>query len=200
MSSNLAINRICQNCGKEFVARTTVTRYCGDSCAKKGYKKSKRVERYNPINEETLRIKRLQLEELKAREFLSVSQAAKVLGCSRQNVYKLIRSGKLPAKNLLLKKTMIKRVDIDRLFEPEKTPTGVLLEYMLGEIEKLKSQAVPSGITSKHYYSLSEVRNKYGISQSGLDRVLSNNRIEKISQGRQVYVLKSDIDKILKGV
>lgn len=88
MSSNLAINRICQNCGKEFVARTTVTRYCGDSCAKKGYKKSKRKERYNPINEETLRIKRLQLEELKAREFLSVSQAAKVLGCSRQNVYK----------------------------------------------------------------------------------------------------------------
>ena len=185
MSSNLAINRICQNCGKEFVARTTVTRYCGDSCAKKGYKKSKRKERYNPINEETLRIKRLQLEELKAREFLSVSQAAKVLGCSRQNVYKLIRSGKLPAKNLLLKKTMIKRVDIDRLFEPEKTPTGVLLEYMLGEIEKLKSQAVPSEITSK---------------QSGLDRVLNSNRIEKIRQGRQVYVLKSDIDKILKGV
>lgn len=90
MSSNLAINRICQNCGKEFVARTTVTRYCGDSCAKRGYKKSKREDALKPINEETLRLKRLQLEELKVREFLSVSQTSKVLSLSPHVVPKIL--------------------------------------------------------------------------------------------------------------
>ena len=38
MSSNIAIQRICQHCGKEFTARTTVTQYCSDDCAKRAYK------------------------------------------------------------------------------------------------------------------------------------------------------------------
>lgn len=200
MSSNIRINRICQNCGKEFVARTTVTRYCGDSCAKKGYKKSKRVEVFKPINEETIRLRRLQMEELKAREFLSVSQAAKILGCCRQNVYKLIRSGKLPAKNLLLKKTMVRRTDIDRLFEPERSQADILIGYLSGELDKLKNGGIPLPANKKGYSSLSEIRQKYGISQSGLDAILTKNKIERIKEGRQVYVLQRDIDKLLKSV
>uniref|UniRef100_UPI0028B10B01 hypothetical protein n=1 Tax=Sphingobacterium multivorum TaxID=28454 RepID=UPI0028B10B01 len=38
MSSNIKIKKICQQCGQEFIARTTVTKYCGDNCAKKAYK------------------------------------------------------------------------------------------------------------------------------------------------------------------
>ena len=42
MSSNIHIPKTCQFCGKAFIARTTVTKYCGNSCAKKAYKKRKR--------------------------------------------------------------------------------------------------------------------------------------------------------------
>lgn len=197
MSSNITVNRICQHCGKEFVARTTVTRYCGDSCAKRGYKKSKRAEELRPINEETLRLKRLQLEALKARDYLSVTEAGKVLGCSRQNVYKLIRSGRLPAKNLLLKKTIIKRTDLDRLFEPEKSQTDILLSYLSDEIDKLKKESIAN---KKKYTSLSEVRQEYGISQSALDVILTRNKIVRVKEGRQVYVLRHEIEKLLKSV
>ena len=38
MASNIKVQKICQQCGKEFTARTTVTRCCGDACAKKAYK------------------------------------------------------------------------------------------------------------------------------------------------------------------
>ncbi|MFA6334291.1 MAG: CHC2 zinc finger domain-containing protein [Bacteroidales bacterium] len=31
MGSNIRVQRICQYCGKEFTARTTVTKYCGDT-------------------------------------------------------------------------------------------------------------------------------------------------------------------------
>ncbi|GAA4440259.1 hypothetical protein GCM10023091_23650 [Ravibacter arvi] len=140
------------------------------------------------------------MEELKAREFLSVSQVAKILGCCRQNVYKLIRSGKLPAKNLLLKKTMIRRTDIDRLFEPERLQADVLIGYLSSELDKLKSGGTPLPANKKGYSSLSEIRQKYGISQSGLDAVLTKNKIERIKEGRQVYVLQRDIDKLLKSV
>jgi predicted DNA-binding transcriptional regulator AlpA len=38
MSSNLHLKRICEHCGNVFTARTTVTKFCSDDCAKKNYK------------------------------------------------------------------------------------------------------------------------------------------------------------------
>jgi len=55
-------------------------------------------------NKETQRIKNQPIEELKALEFLTVTQVSKLIGCSRQAVYNLINTGKLKATNILLKK------------------------------------------------------------------------------------------------
>jgi excisionase family DNA binding protein len=56
------------------------------------------------------------LESLKHREFLNVQQVCKLLGCSKQTVYRLIHSGRLKAVNLACKKTTIKRAALDNLF------------------------------------------------------------------------------------
>lgn len=45
MCSNLYIPKTCKHCGNAFTARTTVTKYCGDSCAKRAYKARKRKEK-----------------------------------------------------------------------------------------------------------------------------------------------------------
>jgi len=45
MSSNIEIERICQHCDKDFIAKTTVTKYCSDDCAKRAYKARKRAEK-----------------------------------------------------------------------------------------------------------------------------------------------------------
>jgi len=45
MSSNLYIPKTCKHCGKAFTARTTVTKYCSDMCAKREYKARKRNEK-----------------------------------------------------------------------------------------------------------------------------------------------------------
>lgn len=116
MSSNIRVQRICQHCGDEFEARTTVTKYCGDSCAKKAYKVRKRNEKIEASNQATSRIRIQPLEEIKAKEFLTVKDAAKLLNCCRQTVYTLINSGTLKAVNIKVKKTLIKRSEIDRLF------------------------------------------------------------------------------------
>lgn len=115
MSSNIKVQRICQHCGKEFTARTTKTQYCGDICAKRAYKIRLRASKVEASNKETHLIKTKPIEELKTKEFLSVRDVSKLLGCSRQCVYNLIKSGKLKATNIQIKKTIVKRADIDEL-------------------------------------------------------------------------------------
>ena len=117
MSSNIRIQRICQHCGNEFTAHTTVTKFCSQRCASRNYKKRERAALIAQSVEETNAIRNRPIEELKQREFLSVRQVSQLLGCSRQNVYKLIRAGKLKATNILKKKTIIRRADIDQIFE-----------------------------------------------------------------------------------
>ncbi|MFL5739313.1 MAG: helix-turn-helix domain-containing protein [Flavisolibacter sp.] len=116
MSSNIRVNKICVYCRNEFEARKTTSKTCSDHCAKMYYKERQRTAKIEVAKAETERIKSKPVQELKEKEFLTVTQVSKLLNCSRQNVYKLINNGKLKATNLLLKKTIVKRSDIDKLF------------------------------------------------------------------------------------
>ena len=116
MSSNIRLTRICQHCEKEFIAKTTVTKYCGDNCAKRAYKVRKRNEGIQKSNIETVLIRSIPVEQIKLKEFLSVRETCLLLGASKPTVYRLINSGKLIAHKLTPKKTIVKRVDIDKLF------------------------------------------------------------------------------------
>jgi len=116
MSSNIEVQRICQHCGKEFTARTTVTQYCSDNCAKRAYKTRVKAAKIEASNTET-RIKRTQpIEELKVKEFLTVREVARLLNCSLRSAYYYIDRGSLKAVNLGQRITRVKRSEIDKLF------------------------------------------------------------------------------------
>ena len=182
MSSNIEIERICQHCNKDFIAKTTVTRYCSDDCAKKAYKARKRAEKIGVSVAETQQIRQKPIEDLKAREFLTVMQVSKLIGCSKQNVYKLINTGKLKATNILIKKTIVKRSEIDKLFESK---------------EKVKlTQLKPMEIAE--CYTISEIQEKFKISQSALQNIIKRNNIQKMQEGKFVYVSQDIIDNIFK--
>jgi len=110
------VQRICEFCGKEFTAHKTITRYCSHTCNGKAYKRSVKELRIELNNKETKQVITKPIEELKAKEFLSVREAAILLGCSRQCMYSLINSGKVKGVNLMIKKTIIPRAEIDKLF------------------------------------------------------------------------------------
>jgi excisionase family DNA binding protein len=116
MSSNLQVQRICQHCGNEFTARTTVTQYCSLACASKAHKAKKRAERVEASNKETLVIKAKPLEVIKAKEFLTVREVASLLNCSVRSAYHYIESGTIKAVNLGQRTTRVKRTEIDKLF------------------------------------------------------------------------------------
>ncbi|MBK8451683.1 MAG: helix-turn-helix domain-containing protein [Saprospiraceae bacterium] len=121
MSSNIKVQRICQHCDKEFIARTTVTQYCGDACAKAAYKVRGRKLKVERSNEETQQIKIKPFEDLKSKEFLKVKEVAKLLNCSVRSIYYYIESGNIKAVNLGQRITRVKRSEIDRLFEQSKS-------------------------------------------------------------------------------
>lgn len=116
MSSNIRVQRICEFCGKEFEARKTTTKTCSDFCAKRNYKAKKKAEKIEVSNIETRTIKRKPVTDLKAMEFLTVRNVAKLLNLSTRTTYRMIEEGKIKAVKLSERKTIVKRSEIDNLF------------------------------------------------------------------------------------
>ena len=116
MSSNIRVARICQFCEKEFEARTTVTKTCSDNCAKRLYKLRQREAKVEKSQIETQVIRLRPMEEVKAKEFLTVRDVSKLLNISVRTAYNLIEKGQLKAVNLGKRMTLVKRAEIDKLF------------------------------------------------------------------------------------
>lgn len=122
MSSNLQIPKVCQHCGNSFVARTTVTKYCGDTCAKRAYKKRKRDEKVKAALEETKNtlqgVQTLQSPQsftLHSKQYLSVQEAANLIGTSRWTIQRMIQREQLKAAKFG-RRTIIAKTEIDNLF------------------------------------------------------------------------------------
>lgn len=193
MSSNLQVQRICQYCGTEFTARTTVTKYCSKICTSRDIKARKRAEKVQQSNAETQRMKNKPIEELKAKEFLTVTDVSKLVGCSRQNVYKLINTGKLKATNILEKKTIVRRCDLDKLFK-EIPEIETIPEQQKQELTEWK-QAGAYDIAD--CYTISEVLEKFSISETTLHKLIKRESVPKIKKGWYAYVPKQIIDSLL---
>jgi len=117
MSSKIEVQRICQHCGNEFTARTTVTRFCSHRCASSAHKQRVKTGKVEQSNKETQRIKTQPFEELKAKEFLTVREVARLLNCSARSAYYYIESGTIKAVNLGQRITRVKRSESDKLFQ-----------------------------------------------------------------------------------
>ena len=182
MSSNIKVQRICQHCGQEFTARTTITLYCSHRCNSAAYKAKQRAGKVEQSNTETQHIKTQSIEELKAKEFLTVREVARLLNCSVRSAYYYIESGTIKAVNLGQRITRVKRSDIDKLFEQPQalTPQPKQKQYDISEC-----------------YNLTEVLDKYSISATTLQNLIKRHEIPKIKYGWFGYVPKKEIDKLL---
>jgi len=120
MSSTIEIQKICEFCGKEFTAKTTVTRFCGHTCASRAYKLRKKENKVGQAIKETnqqklLSLSELNIEAIKQKDFLSIKEAHTLLGLSERTFYRLMKAGTIQATRLG-KRTIIKRSEIDKLF------------------------------------------------------------------------------------
>lgn len=136
MSTNIKIPKFCQFCGQAFVAQTTTTRYCSHKCNSRHYKQikkeekiratlSQQIQNVSSVNPETLQslqsLQKLPIQttnfiNLRDKEFLSVQEAAILLGASRWTIQRMINRNELKASKIG-RRTIIKRTEIDNLFK-----------------------------------------------------------------------------------
>lgn len=116
MSSEIRVQRICEHCAEAFEAKTTVTRFCSDYCAKRAYKLRKRKERLEASEQETRQMIRRPVAEIQARDFLSVEDVCDLFGVSRSTVWRLCKAKRVQSAKVG-RKRFILRASIDQLFK-----------------------------------------------------------------------------------
>ena len=179
MSSNIEIQKKCEWCGNEFIARKTTTSHCSHRCASLAYKERIRKKRLENFKKD-LATKELNIpiKNLLEKEYLTPTQTAKLLGISRATIYRYI------AEELIIAvqfkgKTLIRKKDIERLFENPKA-------------YKKRISKLNSPITD--FYTTAEVKEKYNVGDSWIFSIAKKNNIPKTFNRGKTYWSKKHID------
>lgn len=179
MKSNITYNKVCEFCGKNFVARRRSSATCSDYCAKRAYKKRKSQEVVDIVNTETKVQKfEINIPQLAEEVFLTPTQAASLLGVNRSTIYRYIGNCELKAIKLG-GRTLIRRKDIDNLFEKE-------------DISKPRPSVSKAPITD--FYLISEIAKKYNCKKDTIYRIINLNKIPKLLRYGKTYISKQHID------
>ncbi|MCM1502059.1 MAG: excisionase family DNA-binding protein [Bacteroidales bacterium] len=111
--------KICQHCGKEFLAYTSVTAFCSTRCANLAEKNKKRYERLRTTSIQVRETQRLALLD---KNHLTLSDAAKLMQISRGTLYKIIEMHSIKLLRFTDRTVRIARQDLEKQTEA-KRPT-----------------------------------------------------------------------------
>ena len=183
----------CQFCGKPFVTRSGMQRYCSEACQAEA--KRARTAQQNNL----FKVAR-PLMEIQHQEYLTFSKAATLMGCSRQYVYKLVALGKLKASRISSRMAFIRRADIERMLE------GNPYHRVLPGSTSAQGKSAPSSLPAKKekreketdevldFYSGEEVMSLFKVKQSWLYTTAKRNRIPICRIAGKNYYSKKHIN------
>jgi len=176
------IKRKCKVCGKVFVAKTLDSHYCSPKCSKVAWKRKKDAKDKNARLEAIAR----QVPDI--REYISVKEAVAMFGVERNTLYRLIKSGRIPAVNIGARLIRIKRSDMEKLF--------LTRPKSLAEKEK----PIPKlySMEPEDCYTIAQVCEKYHINDSSVWAHVRKYSIPSRQIGNYVYVPKQEIDNLYK--
>lgn len=180
-ASKYKLERKCERCGKTFLAKTIYSKYCSEACSKAAYREKKRESKKEEQRQE------LASKIPEERPYISIAEAVTLFGVSRDTIYRLVRSGKIPAINLGERLTRISRTHIESMFPVVETTV------------KEKPTPKPANnykFDSSDSYTIGEVSKVYGISDSTVYKAIRRMSIPICQKGRFVYVPKVEIDKV----
>lgn len=116
MSSNIEIKRICHFCNNEFIAKTTVTKFCSHNCSRNAWKQNRKNSNIARSDAETSKIINQPFVELSAKEYLSITEACKLIGVSRTTFWRVTKQKDFLIKNFGGRKIIFKR-DLEKFFQ-----------------------------------------------------------------------------------
>lgn len=169
-----------------------MTKFCGDQCAKRDYKlrrktakQQKTNQKVNESNRQTQLVRDAPKIRLLEKEFLTVNEAAVILGCSDRAIHFMISSGRLSAINLGVRKTRILGSELQGLFE--------LPELRVKPVQKIKLAEEP--FTKENCYMVEEITNSWGVTRDSVYSMVNRKKIPKFQEGKEIYISKKHIEK-----
>ena len=186
--------RKCSFCGKSFVTRSGMQRYCSEVCQAEA--RRARMTQKNNLFKAVRPIM-----EIQHQEYLTFSKAAILMGCSRQYIYKLVAMGKLKASRISNRMAFIRRADIERMLEGN--PYHRILPGSTSTPKKSASTSFPTkkekrekeGDEILDFYSGEEVMSLYKVKQSWLYTTAKRNRIPICRIAGKNYYSKKHVDE-----
>ena len=180
MRAKEPIKKICEFCGCEFEAYTQVARYCSHDCNRKAYREIKRKEVIFLTASMASQTKRERAKsDLSEREYISISDAAAIRGVSRWTIYRNVVKGCIPAKRLSQRTTLIRKKDIEALFDVIE-PYEVLTTGVHKPIDE--------------WYTIDEVTEKYGLLRHRIRKIINAEGIPTKKAGTRTLIAKNKID------
>ena len=188
--------RKCEFCGKTFVPRSGMQKYCseGFQAEAKRIRKKRQQNLINGIEP---------IVDLQCQEYLTCTKAALLMGCTRQYIYKLVDNGKLKASRLSSRMAFVRKTDIEKMFEsnPYKRviPCGKSKTSNKPKFGK-KAERQEQTIGKKEnevldYYSGEEVMSIYKVKKSWLYTSAKRNQIPMCRIAGKNYYSKRHIDE-----
>ena len=171
----MEVRRICQWCGKPFIAQKTTTRFCSPECAKRGYKhriKERKMELRHAQEMHELR------QNLERQDYFTFSQAARLMGVSRQYIYKLVKEDKLRTSRISNKMSFIRRTDIELMLKSK-------------PYERITTK---EEFDIAEYYTAEQVTERYKVSTKWVWNYCRQNNIPKVRIRQFNYYSKKHID------
>ena len=175
-TSKFRVLRTCEFCGKEFYAQKVTTRFCSRRCNELAYKQRRRQRQ---IIEAEAIVTQKPIEEVKKKEFLSLNDTAVLMGISKRCVYDLIHAGVLQAFRLTSRLTIVRKTDIEKMFE--------------GRVYTKKVKPERKPITE--FYTTTEIKEKFGVSESWVFKIGKEKNIPKILHHGKTYWSKQHVEK-----
>ena len=171
----MEVRKICQWCGKPFIAKKTTTCYCSHQCSNLGYKERVR-ERKRELKKMQELLQPKQASE--GQDFFSFAQAAKLMGVARQYIYKLVKENKLRASRISGKKSLIRRADIELMLKTK-------------PYESIKPK---DDVDITEYYTAEQIAEKYKVNTKWVWTYTREHDIPKVKIRQFNYYSKKHID------
>lgn len=175
------IQKTCPICGNTFTPKTITSLYCSRQCGEKAYKRKKAAQK----REEQLKVvaDAVPVE----RQYISVAEAIAIFGVARSTLYRLIRTGQMPAINLGTRLVRIDRKQLEAVFPVRQSSQ-----------DEPKPQVKLYNLDPENCYTIGEIAKKFGISESSVYKHIRQYSIPTRQIGKFVYAPQSEIDNLYK--
>jgi excisionase family DNA binding protein len=174
------IQKQCAICGQTFVPKTVDSVYCSKKCGATAYRKKKILEKKEAERKAVA-------DKISAdRSYISIPEAIALFGIAKSTLYRLVRQKRIPAINLGTRLVRIDREAIEKMF-PVRQAAPLKKEKPTKKLYSLEPQDC---------YTIGEIAEKFGISDSSVYKHIRKYSIPTRQIGNYVYVPKSEIDNL----